>query len=385
MLIIHAHILTMEDSPSISDGYIRIHQGKIVSLGTMDCTPPDDGEIIDARGAYLLPGLIDAHCHIGMWEDALDREGDDGNEDTDPITPHLRALDAVNPMDRCFSEALAAGVTGVLTGPGSANPIGGQFVFLRTSGRCADDMALLQPACMKFALGENPKRVYGDKKRTPATRMATAALIREALFQANAYREKKQSGISVDFDMKLEALLPVLDGSLPAHFHAHRADDIFTALRIIREFKLNGVLVHATEGWRIADVLANSGIPVITGPILTDRSKPELQHLSLSGPGRLSAAGIKPALCTDHPVIPCAHLMLCAALAHREGMDELEALRSVTLYAAVAAGVSQRTGSLVPGKDADLALWPFHPFDVTHGPSLVVSGGNIVFRTSTAS
>ncbi len=379
MLIINARILPM-DGETISNGYVHLHEGKIVSLGAMDSAPSGDGTVIDAQGGWLLPGLIDAHCHIGMWEDALDKEGDDGNEATDPVTPHLRGLDAVNPMDRCFTEALAGGVTGVLTGPGSANPIGGQFVFLRTLGNRVDDMALLEPACMKFALGENPKRVYGESNHTPATRMATAALIRETLFKAREYGRKKAAGKDPDFDMKLEALLPVLDGTLPAHFHAHRADDLFTALRIIKEFSLRGVLVHATEGWRIADALKESGVPVITGPFLTDRSKPELKSLTIAGTGRLSAAGLTPAICTDHPVIPSAHLMLCAALAHREGMDELEALRAVTLYAARAAGVAHRTGSIAPGKDADLSLWPNHPFDVTRGPSLVLSAGQIGFR-----
>lgn len=366
-------------------GWLLTGENKVAALGPMDTLPQHAGETFDANGGTVLPGLIDAHCHLGMWEDAIDFEGDDGNETTDPVTPQLRAIDAINPMDRCFREAAAAGVTTVVTGPGSANPIGGQFVAMKTLGERMDDMILKAPLCMKFALGENPKRVYGQEKHSPATRMATAAHIREALFSAREYGEKKARALEKgedlpDFDMKLEALLPVVRGELTCHFHAHRADDIFTAVRIAREFSLDYVVVHGTEGWMVADTLQREGVRVITGPFLTDRSKPELKNLSIAGTGRLSSAGMQPAICTDHPVIPSNHLLLCAALAHREGMDELEALKAVTLYPARILGLSDRVGSLTPGRDADLVVFPGHPFDLSAGPALVLLEGRPVPR-----
>jgi imidazolonepropionase-like amidohydrolase len=265
------------DAPDIPRGFVAFSQGKITAVGTMDRLSADlDGERYDLKGAHICPGFVDAHCHLGLFGNALGFEGEDGNEATDPVTPHLRALDAVNPQDRYFAEARCAGVTTVLTCPGSANPVSGQGVILKTAGRWVDEMVLSASACMKFALGENPKAVYSDRKEGPVTRMATAALIRESLAQAREYGEKKERSRvdpeedAPEFDAKCEALLPVLSGQVKAHFHAHRADDIATALRISREFGLRPVIVHATEGHLIGELLEREQVPVITGPCRDD-------------------------------------------------------------------------------------------------------------------
>ena len=336
----------------------------------MDRCP--DGEQLDLGGLHVYPGFVDAHCHLGLFGDSLGFEGEDGNESTDPVTPHLRAIDGVNPFDRCFQEAREGGVTCVLTGPGSANAIGGQFAALKTAGRCVDEMAVLAPAAMKFALGENPKWTYKDRDEAPVTRMATAALIREHLAKAREYLEKLERHRAdpdehdkPDYDAKLEALLPVVQGTLPAHFHAHRADDIATALRIGREFGLRTVIVHGTEGHLIAGLLAEAGVPVIAGPVIGDRSKPELRHQTPSNAARLAAAGVRVALCTDHPENPIQYLPLGAALAVRAGMDPQAALRAITLGAAEIAGIDGRVGSLTPGKDADLVVADGDPLGVS--------------------
>lgn len=366
MLLTNA-VIHRVDGPVIPRGFVAFEDGKITAVGPMEQLPQGEkGQDLD--GAHVCPGFIDAHCHLGLFGSALGFEAEDGNEATDPVTPHLRALDAVNPLDRYFAEARAAGVTTVLTCPGSANPVSGQGIILKTAGRWVDEMILAEPACMKFALGENPKAVYNDRKEGPVTRMATAAMIREILFKASEYRSKKlMSETEVDdegpeFDAKLEALLPVLDRTVPAHFHAHRADDIATALRISREFNLRAVIIHATEGHLIADLLAKEGTPVVTGPCLTDRSKPELAGMTLENPAILS--GITPtAICTDHPETPIQYLPLCAAMAVRGGMSEEDALAAITLNAAKILGVEARVGSITPGKDADLVICAAHPLD----------------------
>ena len=319
----------------------------------------------DARGAHVLPGFVDAHSHLGLFEDGLGFEGDDGNEEGTPLTPQLRALDGVNPQDRCFEEALAAGVTTVLTGPGSANPVAGQLCALKTWGRRVDDMVLLAPAGIKFALGENPKRVYRDKDKTPVTRMATAALIRQCLYRALDYGRKRDSGGEArpDLDLALEALQPLLRGEIPAYFHAHRADDMFTALRISREFDLRCVLVHGTEGHLVADILAKEQVPVITGPILTDRCKPELRNQRLDNTAALLRAGVLTALCTDHPEVPEQYLPLCAGLAASAGLTDEQALELITINPARIAGLESRVGSLAPGKDADVLVFDRPPLE----------------------
>ncbi len=371
MLLQHGIVHTM-DGPVIPDGFVVFEGKTITAVGPMEALPAGySGPVLDAAGGHILPGLVDAHCHLGLWGDGLGFEADDGNESTDPCTPHLRGLDGVNPLDRCFQEARQGGVTTVLTGPGSANPIAGQFLALKTTGRWVDEMVVKAPAAMKFALGENPKSVYNERKETPITRMATAALIRENLSKAQEYQAKQAKAQDdpdtdpPDFDPKLEALLPVLRGILPAHFHAHRADDIATAVRISREFGLNFAIVHGTEGYKVAPLLASAGVPVITGPCLTDRSKPELVGQTLDNPVLLAQAGVKVAICTDHPVIPIQHLPICAAMAVRAGMDPEDALAAVTRNPAEIAGLGDRLGVLAPGKDADIVVTQGHPLDWT--------------------
>lgn len=359
----------------IENGYVAWEDGKIVSVGPMAHMPAYPGAAVhDCPGYSVTPGFVDAHCHIGMWEDSLGFEGDDGNESTGPITPQLRALDAVNPQDRCFAEALAAGVTTVVTGPGSANPIAGQFLAMKTYGKRIDDMVLRQPCAMKMALGENPKLVYGKKGKAPQTRMNTAALIRETLYAAQEYGKKREKGDG-EFNLKYESLLPVLSGELPVKFHAHRADDICTAMRLAREFGLRYSIEHATGALEILDILKEEKIPINCGPCLTDRSKPELKDLSFATPAALLRAGLPVATITDHPVTPEQYLPLCASLLLRHGVDEVTALKTITLYAARNCGLEANVGCIAPGMDADLAVFSHSPLSLAASPVAMVAGG----------
>lgn len=381
MLFTNAVIHTMAGA-TLKSGYLRIEGTKIMEVGAMPLTSGEEG--IDLEGAHVYPGFIDAHTHIGMWEDGLTFEGDDGNEETDPVQPHLRAIDAVNPMDRCFSEAVDAGITTVLTGPGSANPIGGQFAALKTYGRRVDKMIVRAPVAMKMALGENPKNVYHDKNQSPSTRMATAALIRDQLQKARRYEEalvRAEADKELDppeYDSKCEALIPVLRGEEKVHFHAHRADDIFTAMRIAAEFGLDYVIVHGTEGGLIADELAEDKVRVLSGPLLCDRSKPELRNLTPATPGKLAEAGVPTAIITDHPVVPIQYLPLCAALAVREGMSEEDALAAITCNPAKICGIDDRVGTLEAGKDADFVVFRKNPLSLSARPEMVFISGQRV-------
>lgn len=386
--IMNAIVQTMDDQASSFLGYVRIQGNKILTIGAG--TPPTFAfpfpTPIDAQRGILTPGLIDLHSHVGLYEDSLGFAGEDGNEDTDPVTPQLRALDGINPFDRGFREACEAGVTTVAVSPGSANAIGGQIVLLKTVGRRVDDMVIRSPLAMKFALGENPKSVYRDKDDTPVTRMATAALIREQLYKAKEYlarQERANHDPDVDmpdYDSKLEALLPLLRGEIKAHFHAHRADDIFTALRIAREFTIQPVIIHGTEAYLMPDLIAAEHIPIISGPFLTDRSKPELHHLTEAAPGRLCRAGIETALTVDHPETPLRLLPLAAMLAVRAGMDKTDALRALTTVPAHIADVSDRIGRIAPGLDADLVLWDGDPLDFKTHAQIVWINGQMIYR-----
>lgn len=391
MFIYNGKIHTMEQ-PIIENGYVEVHGERIVRCGSMQelsAFAPDAGDI-DAGGAAVFPGFIDAHSHVGMWEDSIGFEGDDGNEETDPSTPQLRALDAINPIDRCFVEAVEAGVTTVLTGPGSANPIGGQWVAMKTGGRRIDDMVIAAPSSMKFALGENPKSVYHGKNQAPVTRMATAAIIRDQLQKAKRYMEDMEKAENTDdsedecerpeYDMKCEALIPVLKRELRAHFHCHRSDDMFTAMRIAKEFNLDYVLVHATEGHLVADILADGKTTAIIGPILSDRSKPELRNASYRNAAALYSQGVPFAICTDHPVIPIQYLPLSAGICVRGGLPYEAALQAITINAARICGIDQRVGSLAPGKDADIVLFREDPLSVYATPELVLLNGKIAYR-----
>ncbi len=371
MIIKNGALLTM-DGEVFLNGFVEIRGGKIIGFGAAENCP--EGEAFDACGGFIVPGFIDAHSHIGMWEDSLGSEGADGNEDTDPVTPQLRAIDGINPMDKAFSEALAAGVTTVVTGPGSANPIGGTFAAMKTYGRRVDDMVIKTDAAMKMAFGENPKTVYGEKKRFPSTRMGTAAIIREYLFKAKKYAEKTDK----DFDMKCESLLPCLSGELPVKAHAHRGDDIFTALRIAKEFNLSMTIEHCTEGHLIADILKEENIGVCVGPSLTDRSKPELASLSCKTPKALSEAGVTVAIITDHPETPQKYLRLCAVMAVREGMDKTEALKAITVNPARLCKIEDRVGSIALGKDGDILVFDRHPMDFDAKLTAVFASGEKV-------
>lgn len=383
MKIYHAVIHTMTAAGVIPNGYISIENGKITAVesGTPDHIAPED---IDAGGALLLPGFIDAHTHLGIIENGIDFEGDDCNEATDPFTPHLRVIDGVNPLDRCFEEAREAGVTTVMASPGSANACGGTMAILKTAGRMADRMQI--GTGMKFALGENPKSVYHDRDETPITRMATAAMIREGLAKAQRYQQELDFAENdpdehlPDFDAKSEALLPLLERDMKAHFHCHRADDICTAIRIAKEFHLDYVIVHGTEGHEIADILAEEQVPVIAGPILCDRCKPEMRNLTIANPSLLHKAGVQTALCTDHPVIPIQYLPTTAQLAVKGGMSREDALYAITAGAAKILGVEARVGSIAPGMDADIQLYHGDPLDLLCDPWLVMIDGKTVVR-----
>lgn len=390
LLIYNAKIITMTDI-DYENGYILVENDKIIAVGQnvneVESLLQTDVKKIDAGGGYVLPGLIDAHSHIGMWEDAVGFEGDDGNESTDPVTPQLRAIDAIYHADRAFVEAYESGVTTVVTGPGSANVIGGQFAALKTYGRYVDEMIIKHPVAMKVAFGENPKTVYNEKHQTPMTRMATAAILRESLFKAKEYKELwenyKKEPEELDkpeFDFKLEALLQVLNKEIPLKAHAHRADDIMTAIRIAKEFDVNISIEHCTEGYLIKDILAETGIPVVVGPMLTDRSKIELRNQNIKTPAILSKQGIKLAIMTDHPCVPVQHLCLCAAIAVREGMEEKEALKAITINAAEIIGIDDRVGSILKGKDADLVIYDGNPLELKSQVQKTIINGAIIYE-----
>jgi imidazolonepropionase-like amidohydrolase len=383
ILIKNGRILTMANR-NYDRGDILIEGNKIKEIAE-DIPAPAGAEIIDARGMWIMPGIVDAHCHIGMWEDGIGFEGADGNEETDPVTPHLRAIDGINPGDNSFREAREHGITTVVTGPGSANVVGGQFAALKTYGRRVDDMIVKAPLAVKVALGENPKRVYGEQRKSPSTRMATAAILRETLIEARDYKRKMELGKQdpekmPDRDLKMEIMVKVLDRELPLKVHAHRADDILTAIRIAREFDVDITIDHCTEGHKITDFLLEENARVIVGPLLTDRSKVELKNLTFKSPAVLSRAGLKVAIMTDHPVIPIQYLPVCASIAVREGMDEMEALKAITIYPAWVSGLDDRVGSLEEGKDADIAIFDGHPLDIRSRTRMVFIDGRLVYK-----
>ena len=387
LFIKNGKIFTMEGKV-YERASILIKNGKIKEIGE-DIVQPLDAEVIDAKGRIVMPGLIDAHTHLGIWEDAIGFEGADGNEMTDPVTPHLRAIDAVNPLDRTFEESREAGVTSVATGPGSANVLGGQFAAIKTYGDRVDDMIIKEPIAVKCAFGENPKRVYNEQKKSPMTRMATAAILRETFMKAEEYKAKLEdagddSSKKPAFDMKLEAMQDVLKGDIPLKAHAHRADDILTAIRIAKEFGVRMTLEHCTEGHLIPHHIKNEGLTAVVGPSFGDRSKFELKNLTFDTPGALSRAGVKVAIMTDHPVIPLKHLNLCAALAVKSGMDEEEALKAITINAAEILEIDDRVGSLKEGKDADIIIWDNHPFDIMSNALYTIIDGKVVYKREEA-
>lgn len=371
--IINAHVVPIEGAPF--DGSVVLEDGKIAALGA-DITIPEGAEIHDAAGQWLLPGLIDAHVHLGTHEEGEGWAGDDTNEMTDPVTAGVRAIDAVNPYDPGFDDALAGGITAVNVNPGSGNPIGGLAVAIHTHGRYIEEMVLRSPSGLKSALGENPKRVYGDKKQTPSTRLGTAMIIRKAFMDAQNYMGKADEFAR---DPKLEALAMVLRREIPWRQHAHRADDIATAIRLADEFGYELVLDHGTEAHLLADVIAERGIPVLIGPLFTTKSKVELRGRSIANPGKLAAAGVEISIITDHPVIPINFLIHQATFAIKEGLDRETALRSITINPAKVLGLADRMGSLEVGKDADVVLWSGDPLDVMQRALTVWIGGRAVY------
>lgn len=381
ILIQNGNVFTME-KPGCEVMDILVDAGKIIEMGK-HLAVTGDATIIDASGKNIYPGFIDAHCHLGMEETAIGFEGNDVNEMSDPITPQMRAIDALNPMDETLQNAYAGGVTTVCSGPGSANVIGGTFCVYKTYGTCIDEMIVKYPAAMKCAFGENPKRVYAQKDRIK-TRMNTAALLRETLFKTKEYAAKKEAaGDDVSklpaFDMKLEAMIPVIRKEIPLKAHAHRADDILTSIRIAKEFDLHMTLDHCTEGHLIIKQVVDSGFDAIVGPALTHKTKFELKNLTFATAGILSKAGMCVAINTDSPVVPQEYLPICAGLARKSGMDAFEALKAITINPAKILGVDDCIGSLRVGKDADLVMTEGDPLDTSGVIMMTMIDGKIVY------
>ena len=378
MFIIHGNIKTMEGR-DFADGYVEIADGKIVSVGDMEDCPGAEGEVLDVQGSLVMPGIIEAHCHMGITEEKKGMEGDDCNENVNPVTPWLRSIDAINPMDAAFNAALQAGIPAAMIGPGSANVVGGQFAFVKTHGRCIDRMIVKAPAAMKVAFGENPKVNYSGQGTSPSTRMAIAAMLREELTKAAAYMKKREKNRDGEIDLRYECWLPVLRGEIPLKAHAHRADDILTAVRIAKEFHLRMTIDHCSEGHLVAEDLKRAGFPAIVGPDMASRNKIEVQNMAFKTAGILSNYGILTAITTDHPVSKIQFLPICAGLAVKAGMAFEEGLRAITINAARICGVANRVGSLAPGKDADIAVFTGNPMEIFTETLYTLIDGKIVY------
>ena len=351
MLFKNATIYTMEQEPFVGD--FKIDKGVFTEVGK-NLTANEGEDVQDLNGLFVFPGLVESHCHLGMEETAIRFEGDDVNEITDPITPNMRGIDGCNPMDETIESALKGGVTTVAAGPGSANVLGGTFFAYKTKGNCIDEMTIQNPIAMKAAFGENPKRCYQGKKID--TRMQISALLRETLEKTKEYLAKKEAGKDVDYDQKLEAMIPVVKKELPLKCHAHRADDILTVIRIAKEYDIEVTLDHATDARCIVEQIKESGFPCICGPALTHKSKFELANMSFETPNELYKAGILFSIITDSPVIPQQYLSLSAALAAKAGLPEYEAIKAITINPAKILGLDNRVGSIKVGKDADFVI-----------------------------
>ena len=361
MLFKNATIYTMEQDPFVGD--FKIDKGVFTQVGK-DLTPDVGEDVQDLNGLYVFPGLVESHCHLGMEETAIRFEGDDVNEITDPITPNMRGIDGCNPMDETIKEALKSGVTTVAAGPGSANVIGGTFFAYKTAGNCIDEMTIQNPLAMKAAFGENPKRCYQGKKID--TRMQISALLRETLAKTKEYMEKKEAGKEVDYDQKLEAMIPVIKKEMPLKCHCHRADDILTVIRIAKEENIKITLDHVTDARCIIPQIKESGFSCICGPALTHKSKFELANMSFETPNELYKAGILFSIITDSPVVPQQYLSLSAALAAKAGLPEYEAIKAITINPAKILGLDNRLGSIKEGKDADFVICTKNILDTTN-------------------
>ena len=379
MLIINGKIFTMEGKP-IDNGFVRIKKNLIEETGEMSALKKTKNEkTLDVHGAWVMPGLIESHAHIGITEEKWGVIGDDSNEQTNPSTATLRAIDGINPMDPAFHDAIEAGITSVMAGPGSANVIGGQFVFMKTQGRCIDNMIVKFPAALKVAFGENPKTTYGDQNVYPSTRMGVAAMLRNTLHQAVQYKKDKESGKITAEDFEMEPWIPVLNKEIPLKAHAHRADDILTAIRIAREFDVDITIDHGTESHLVVDEIKKSGFPVIAGTDLTSRSKLEVQYMDFKTSGILQEAGILFSITTDHPVALIQYLPLCAGLAVKNGLSMEAGLKALTIYPAQICRVDDKVGSLKKGKDADIAIFSGNPMEIFTKTLYTIIDGEIVY------
>lgn len=398
MEIINGRIHTMGEQGLIRHGAVSVENGKITWVGTMaewqekrhresagkslERTEP----VLDARDGWVLPGIIEAHCHMGITEEKKGMEGDDCNETVNPLTPWLRAIDAINSMDAAFNDAVRAGITTAMIGPGSSNVVGGQFALVKTRGRRIDDIVVKAPAAMKVAFGENPKVNYSGQGKSPSTRMAIAGMLRRELFEARQYMQKKEQAIAdgeaFQEDFTRECWIPVLRKEIPLKAHVHRVDDIFTAIRIAKEFGLNMTLDHCSEGHLIAAELAGEGFPAIVGPDLTSRNKIEVQNVAFKTAGVLARAGVLVAITTDHPVSQIQSLPLCAGLAVKAGLPLEEGLRAITINAARICGAEDRLGSMEPGKDADIAIFDGNPMEVFTQTMYTIINGRVVYDAS---
>ena len=380
LLIKNGYIKTMAGD-NIENGYVLIgDDGKIAAVG--ECYEPvANCDVIDAGGRLVTPGCVEAHCHIGLDNEGMGWEGHDYNEIVDPLTPQMRAIDSINPQDEAFSNAIMNGVTSACTGPGSANVVGGTFAAIKLCGKRVDKMLIKEAVAMKCAFGENPKRCYGQtSKKSPMTRMGTAALLRELLFKTKRYLQDKEEGKNPAFDMKLEAMIPVIKGELPLKAHAHRADDILTSIRIAKEFGVGITLDHCTDGATIAEELAETGYPAFIGPSLGGKTKVELLNKSFTTPAALHKAGVPISIITDAPVIPLEYLPMCAGLAASAGLPMEEAWKAITVNPATQTGIGDRVGSLEVGKDGDVVIWTADPLTTVGAEAYcTVIDGKIVY------
>ena len=388
MILIKNGLVKTMAGEDIENGQVLLDGDKIAAVGK-EVNAPADAQVIDAAGCIVAPGFVEGHCHIGLDEEAIGFEGDDYNEMTDPVTPQMRGIDGLNPMDEAFFDAYSHGVTTAVTGPGSANVVGGTFLAVKLCGKRVDNMVVKNPVAMKIAFGENPKRCYGgSQKKMPLTRMGTAALLRELLVKAQNYREEMdayeadpQNNKKPTYDCKLHAMLPVMRKEIPLKSHAHRADDIFTSLRIAKEFDLDITLDHCTEGHLIADELEKEGKGCLVGPTFGAKSKFELKNKCWDTPKTMVEHGVKTAIITDAPVIPLKYLPLCAGLAINAGLDEQEAWKAVTINPAVITGIADRVGSLEVGKDADVVIYKGNPLtDLQYTTKYTLINGQIVYQ-----
>lgn len=371
----------------VEEGFVKkdieFNGEKITAVADFIENTANDEEY-DATGQYVLPGFIDAHSHIGLFNEAMRWEGEDGNEMSDPVTPDMQAIDGINPQDSSFVDALNGGVTTACTGPGSANVVGGTFATISLYGEVVDKMVIQHPAAMKIAFGENPKSCYGQSgKKAPITRMGVAAILRDTLTKAENYIAKKEDaeykGEHFDIDTKMEALIPVMEKEIPLKAHAHRADDICTAIRVANEFGVKLTLEHCTEGHLISDYIVENEVNAQVGPTFGSKSKIELKNISFETAKILNEKGVKVSIITDHPVIPQGSLNMCAALAVKAGMDENEAIKSITINPAETLEIDHLKGAIREGLDADIVVWDKHPFDLQAKTVRVYVCGEEVF------